>query len=206
MTKDDIFTDNDSFFALKAVCNGLYKEKGSRFLSFAFPVCDVENAMATLREYRKRFFDARHVCFAYKIGATVIQTRTSDDGEPSGTAGQAILGQINSANLTNVLIIVVRYFGGVLLGTGGLYRAYKTAAADALQNGEIIEQIVENQIIIMFENQILNNVKKVINDNNLKILNQKFDINCTMQISVRKSLTDIIIQKFKENNIAILQY
>ncbi|MCL1868132.1 MAG: YigZ family protein, partial [Paludibacter sp.] len=114
---------NDTFLTLNALCEGIYKEKGSKFLSFAMPVCDAKTAMETVKEYRKRFYDARHVCFAFKIGTEKSETRANDDGEPSGTAGQPILGQINAANLTNVLIIVVRYFGGVLLGTGGLHQA-----------------------------------------------------------------------------------
>lgn len=197
---------NDTFLTLKVLCDGLYKDKGSRFLSFAMPVGDVKNAMEMVKEYRKRFYDARHICFAYKIGTETIQTRVNDDGEPSGTAGQPILGQINSANLTNVLIIVVRYFGGVLLGTGGLRQAYKTAAADALQNGEIIEQIIENQLNTEFEYPILNNIMKIVKDYDLKILKQNFETNCTMQISVRKSLAKIVIQKLNENDCLILQY
>ncbi|MCL2597628.1 MAG: YigZ family protein [Paludibacter sp.] len=205
MTQDDIFTNNDTFFTLKELSCGLYKDKGSRFLSFAMPVCDAKSAMNTLTDYRKRFYDARHICFAYKIGTETAQTRVNDDGEPSGTAGQPILGQINSANLTNVMIIVVRYFGGILLGTGGLRQAYKTAAADALQKGDIVEQIIENQINIKFEYSTLNNVMRIVKDYDLKIINLNLMINCTMQISVRKAFTDIIMKKFKENNIFILQ-
>jgi uncharacterized YigZ family protein len=196
---------NDTFLTLKTLCEGFYKDKGSKFLSFAIPVPNPKTAMETVKDYRKRFYDARHVCFAFKIGAETPETRANDDGEPSGTAGQPILRQINSANLTNVLIIVVRYFGGVLLGTSGLRQAYKTAAADALQNGEIIEQIIENQINIVFEYPILNDVMKIIKDFNLKILSQNFETNCTMQISARKSLTDTVTQKLTETDGVILQ-
>ena len=133
----------NTFFTLKILCEGIYKDKGSKFLSFAMPVADSKTAMETVKAYRKRFYDARHVCFAFKIGVENPETRTNDNGEPSGTAGRPILGQINSANLTNVLIVVVRYFGGVLLGTGGLRQAYKNAAADALKNGKIIEKVIE---------------------------------------------------------------
>ncbi|GHT17810.1 hypothetical protein FACS189429_2750 [Bacteroidia bacterium] len=189
---------NDTFRTLKTLSEGLYKDKGSKFLAFAMPVADVKTAMETLKEYRKRFYDARHVCFAYKIGAENPETRTNDDGEPSGTAGRPILGQINSNDLTNLLIVVVRYFGGVLLGTGGLIEAYKSAAADAIENGEIVEQIVENQINICFEYPRLNSVMKIVKDFELKILTPKFEISCEMQIAVRKTLAETIINKLMD--------
>lgn len=195
----------NTFLTLKTLGEGLYKNKGSRFLSFAMPVSDAKTAMETIKIYRKRFYDAKHVCFAYKIGSEAYEVRASDDGEPSGTAGRPILGQINSKNITNVLIIVVRYFGGILLGTGGLIEAYKNAAADALQNSKIIEQTIENQINITFEYLILNNVMKIVKDFDLKILNQSFEMNCTMQIAVKKSITKLIAQKFIETNGVILQ-
>jgi len=196
----------DTFFTLKTLCEGIYKDKGSKFLSFAMPIADSKTAIETVKEYRKRFYDARHVCFAFKIGTENPEIRTNDDGEPSGTAGQPILGQINSANLTNVLIIVVRYFGGVLLGTGGLRLAYKNATVDALKNGKIIEQIIENQIIIKFLYSFLNNILKIIKYYNLRIISQKIETDCTIQIAVRKSLTEIVTQKFTEyGDCVILQ-
>ncbi|MDR2823864.1 MAG: YigZ family protein [Prevotellaceae bacterium] len=188
---------SDTFRTLKGLSEGLYKDKGSKFLAFAMPVADVKTAMETLKTYRKRFYDARHVCFAYKIGATNPEMRANDDGEPSGTAGRPILGQINSFNLTNILIIVVRYFGGVLLGTSGLIEAYRAAAANAIKNGKITEQIINNQVNIAFEYSLLNSVMKIVKDYDLKISNQTFEMNCEMQIVVRQTLVTEVENKLK---------
>jgi len=127
----------DSFLTITRRSEGIYKEKGSKFLAFAIPVSDVEEVKAIVAAFRKEYYDARHVCYAYMLGADREEFRANDDGEPSGTAGRPILGQINSAGLTDILILVVRYFGGVLLGTGGLVTAYKSAAADAIANNEL---------------------------------------------------------------------
>ncbi|MDR1653954.1 MAG: YigZ family protein [Prevotellaceae bacterium] len=185
----------DTFRTLKALSQGLYKDKGSKFLAFAMPVDSVSTATATIQEYRKRFYDARHVCFAYKIGTANPETRSFDDGEPSGTAGRPVLGQINSNNLTNVLVIVVRYFGGILLGTGGLIKAYRAAAADAVENGEIVEQFIENKINISFEYPLLSSVMKIVKDFDLIILSRKFENECQMQVSVRQTLIPVVAEK-----------
>ena len=133
---------SDIYKTINSTAEGIYKIKGSKFLSFAIPVQNVDEIKVIVAEYRKQYFDARHVCYAYMLGNERLEFRANDDGEPSGTAGRPILGQINSYELTDVMIIVVRYFGGILLGTGGLVSAYKEAAIEALSQAEIIEKIV----------------------------------------------------------------
>lgn len=189
----------DKYKTIEAISEGLYKEKGSKFLSFAIPVKSVEETKEILTEYRKRFFDARHVCYAYMLGYDRTEFRANDDGEPSGTAGRPILGQINSRELTNVLVIVVRYFGGVLLGTGGLVTAYKEAAADALNAAEINERTVKNAFSIAFGYLSMNEVMKVIKDLNAEIVSQTFDNKCSINVLVDKSQAALLISKFDNN-------
>ena len=145
----------DSYKTIVKLSEGIYKEKGSKFLSFAIPATSVEEVKLILEEYRKRFYDARHVCYAYMLGAGRNEFRANDDGEPSGTAGRPILGQINSFELTNILVIVARYFGGILLGTGGLITAYKEAAKDALAQAEVLEKTVKIRFKIEFGYELL---------------------------------------------------
>ncbi len=175
---------------------GIYKEKGSKFLSFAFPVSDTDEIKSILDNFRKEYYDARHVCYAYMLGEERTDFRANDDGEPSGTAGRPILGQINSFELTNILIIVVRYFGGILLGTGGLVTAYKEAAADAIQNGEIIEKKIKLPLTIQFSYELMSEVSRVINEYDLKISNQKFEMDCRMTFAIPKEKYDEINGRF----------
>ena len=189
----------DKYKTIEAISEGLYKEKGSKFLSFAIPVKSVEGTKEILAEYRKRFFDARHVCYAYMLGYDRTEFRANDDGEPSGTAGRPILGQINSRELTNVLVIVVRYFGGVLLGTGGLVTAYKEAAADALNAAEINEHTVKNAFSIAFGYLSMNEVMKVIKELNAEIVSQTFDNECSINVLVDKSQAALLMSKFDNN-------
>jgi uncharacterized YigZ family protein len=189
----------EKYKTIEAISEGLYKEKGSKFLSFAIPVKSVDEIKEILVDYRKRFFDARHVCYAYMLGYDRTEFRANDDGEPSGTAGRPILGQINSRELTNVLVIVVRYFGGVLLGTGGLITAYKEAAADALNTAEISDRTVRNAFSIAFGYLSMNEVMKVIKDLNAEIVNQTFDNECNMTILVDKSQIPLLVAKFENN-------
>ena len=177
----------DKYNTIQNPSEGIYKEKGSKFLSFAFSVYSVEEAMSIVESYRKRFYDARHVCYAYSVGTDNPQTRVNDDGEPSGTAGRPIMGQIQSNGLNNILIIVVRYFGGILLGTGGLIVAYKSAAADAIENAQIVEKIVEIPMHLQFDYLVMNDVMKIIKDANLSVMNPVYDLDCSFDILCPKS-------------------
>ncbi len=177
---------SDTYKTLNGPSEGLYKEKGSRFLAFAHPLTTVQEAKTLIDGYRKTYHDARHVCFAYTLGVEQPETRSSDDGEPSGTAGRPILGQLASFDLSNVLIVVVRYFGGVLLGTGGLVVAYKAAAAEALSVGEIVEKTVDVDVKLTFEFPSLNEVMKLVKKLDARILSQGYDSNCTMTLRIRK--------------------
>lgn len=188
----------ENFKTIKASSEGIYKEKGSKFLSFALPVTTMDEIKNLLDEYRKKYFDARHVCYAYVSGADKSGFRSNDDGEPSGTAGRPILGQIHSRDLTNVLVIVVRYFGGVLLGTGGLVTAYKEAAANALNEAEIVEKQVTIMYNLHFPYLQMNNVMKIIKDLDLKILQQQFELECEIQLEVCLKDNDIFQTKIHD--------
>lgn len=185
----------ENFKTIKALSEGIYKEKGSKFLSFALPVTSVDEIKNLLDEYKKKYFDARHVCYAYVTGVEKSVFRSSDDGEPSGTAGRPIMGQIHSRDLTNVLVIVVRYFGGVLLGTGGLVTAYKEAAANALNEAEIVEKQVTLMYNLHFPYIQMNNVMKIIKDLDLKIYHQHFELECEIQLEVCLKDNDIFLTK-----------
>ncbi len=177
---------SDIYKTITTTYKGIYKEKGSKFLSFAIPVSTVEEVKEFVKNHRKDYYDARHVCYAYMLGADRNDFRTNDDGEPGGTAGRPILGQINSRDLTNVLVIVVRYFGGILLGTGGLTTAYKEAAADALNLAAIIEKTVDVIISIHFDYVQTNEVMNIIKDSNARIIQQSFENLCVIQLSIPK--------------------
>lgn len=177
----------ESYLTIKNKSEGLYKEKGSKFLSFAIPVSNIEEIKEILKDYRKEFYDARHVCYAYMLGADRDEFRANDDGEPSGTAGRPILGQINSRNLTNVLVIVVRYFGGILLGTGGLIVAYKQAAADALDLAEIEERQVECMHKVHFDYPQMNDVMRILKEENASVKDTQYTNGCTVYFEVCKA-------------------
>ncbi len=172
----------DFFRTIKDTSEGLYKEKMSKFISFAIPVSSAEEAKETVKSYQKKYYDARHVCWAYMIGTERNEFYSNDNGEPSGTAGKPILGQINSYNLTNILIVVIRYFGGIKLGTSGLIVAYKAAAADAIENGEIIECHEQAQLSFTFPYLSMNGVMKLVKDTGVNITSQIFDNDCYMTI------------------------
>ena len=195
---------SDIFKTLSTSTEGIYKEKGSKFLSFAIPVQSADEVKEIIKAYKKEFYDARHVCYAYMLGGERKDWRANDDGEPSGTAGKPILGQINSRELTNVLVIVVRYFGGILLGTGGLTVAYREAAADALNLAEIIEKTVDQVFTISFEYVLMNDVMRVIKDSNALIISQTFDNQCWMQLSIRMKDATLLTGKLEKiNNLLI---
>lgn len=196
-----IFIMHNTYKTIKAPANGIYKEKGSKFLSFAFPITTVEQAKELIEKHKKEYFDARHVCYAYMLGNERDTFRAYDDGEPSGTAGKPILGQLNSHQLTDILLIVVRYFGGVLLGTGGLTTAYKEAANDAITNAELIEKTVKANITIRFDFLMLNDIMNISKQLNAKISEQKFDTECRMKIEIDKA--DEAIAKTKLDQLSI---
>ena len=174
----------DSFKTIASIAEGTYSEKRSKFLAFAIPVATVDEVKAHVAEYQKRYYDARHACYAYMLGAERTDFRANDNGEPSGTAGKPILGQINSYELTNILIIVVRYFGG----TSGLIVAYRQAAIEALESAQIIEKTVDDDITFTFEFPMMNAVMKVVKDMNPQIISQGYDTDCTMTLRIRRGL------------------
>lgn len=178
----------DTYKTIKALSEGYYTEKRSRFLSFAIPVRTVEEIKDIIQEYRKKFYDARHVCWAYMLGAERSVFRANDDGEPSSTAGKPILGQINSNELTDMLIIVVRYFGGIELGTSGLIVAYRAAAADAIAAAEIEERTVDEDLTVVFEYPYLNGIMRIVKEEQPEIISQRFEMTCEMTLRIRKNL------------------
>ena len=190
---------SDFFKTVKGISQGLYKEKMSKFISFAEPVQSADEAKAVIKKYQNQYHDARHVCWAYMIGTDRSEYLSSDNGEPSGTAGKPILGQINSFGLTNIVIVVVRYFGGIKLGTSGLIVAYREAAAEAINAGEILECHEQATLTFTFAYLGMNDVMKVIKSEDLRILSQDFDNCCTMTVQLdadkaeplKKRLTDL---------------
>ncbi|MGM9812493.1 MAG: IMPACT family protein [Muribaculaceae bacterium] len=190
---------SDFFKTVKGISQGLYKEKMSKFISFAEPVQSADEAKAVVKKYQNQYHDARHVCWAYMIGTDRSEYLSSDNGEPSGTAGKPILGQINSFGLTNIVIVVVRYFGGIKLGTSGLIVAYREAAAEAIKAGEILDCHEQTTITFTFAYLGMNDVMKVIKSEDLRIVSQDFDNCCTMTVQLdadkaeplKKRLTDL---------------
>lgn len=178
----------DSFKTIIKGGEGYYTEKRSKFLAFAHHVKSVDEVKELVSHYRKKYFDARHVCYAYMIGTERILFRANDDGEPGSTAGKPILGQINRNEITDVLIVVVRYFGGVKLGTGGLIVAYREAAADAIRNSEISYKLIEEKIDYTFPYIIMDKVMKVVKEMQPRILSQSYNNICVLSLSIRKSL------------------
>lgn len=178
----------DTYRTIKDLAEGTYSEKRSKFLAFAIPVSSVEEIKEYVSQFQKKYYDARHVCYAYMLGPERLEFRANDNGEPSGTAGKPILGQINSNELTDILIIVVRYFGGVKLGTSGLIVAYKSAAAEAISASEIIEKTVDAEITCLFEYPFMNDVMRIVKEMSPQILSQSYDTDCRMTLSIRKDL------------------
>lgn len=189
-----------TYRTITSISEGFYSEKGSKFLSFAIPVSNKEEIKQILKDYRSNFHDARHICYAWMLGPDRLDFRANDNGEPSGTAGRPILGQINSQNLTNILIVVVRYFGGILLGTGGLNSAYKEAAADALHQATIIEKEVTVQYHVVFDYPAMNDIMHLIKTHNIEIITQQFEEKCLLKIEVPIQKIEIIMNKLKEKS------
>jgi uncharacterized YigZ family protein len=192
------FLENDTYKTISTASEEvLYKEKNSKFFGYAFPVTTEEEIKEILEGLRKTHFSARHWCYAYQIGTEKIQYRANDDGEPNNSAGMPIYGQIQSFEVTNVIIVVVRYFGGVKLGVGGLISAYKTAAQMALENSEIVEQTINKFFTISFEYVHLNKVMRIIKEKNLQIVSQKMEMDCEIQISIRKKNVQNLLDTFE---------
>lgn len=189
---------NDTFKSLEAPSEGLYKEKGSKFLAFAYPVTSEEEVKRHLECIRKEYYDARHHCYAYRLGLDGSVWRMNDDGEPSSTAGRPILGQIQSAGLSDILIVVVRYFGGIKLGVPGLINAYRSAAADAVSNGRIVEKTAAETFAVTFDYTGMDRVMRVMKDMGLSPLRFDTDNVCRLEMSVRLRDTDRFIQRMTE--------
>lgn len=201
---------NDTYRTIAGPAEGLYKEKGSKFLAFAFPIGSAatkqgrtvtlqekEEEIKTLLEAkRKEYFDARHHCYAYILGADKANFRMNDDGEPSSTAGKPIHGQLLSLNLTDALVIVIRYFGGIKLGVSGLINAYKTAASDALSHAEIIEKTIDLRYHVDFQYPQMNDVMRILKQYDLVPQSQQYDMQCSLQFAVRRSLSMKVVDAF----------
>ena len=177
----------DEYKTLKTGGEGYYTDKRSKFLAFAHHVSTVDEIKDLLADYRKKYYDARHVCYAYMLGPERLEFRANDDGEPSSTAGKPILGQINSNELTDILIVVVRYYGGVNLGTSGLIVAYREAAADAIAHSEIETRQVEEVITYSFSYPLMNDVMRIVKEMQPRIISQTYDNTCEIRLSIRKS-------------------
>ena len=178
----------DTYKTIVGQAEGIYTEKRSKFIAIALPVRTIDEIKAHLEVYQKKYYDARHVCYAYMLGHERKDFRANDNGEPSGTAGKPILGQINSNELTNILIIVVRYFGGIKLGTSGLIVAYKAAAAEAIAAATIIEKTVDEEVTFYFEYPFMNDVMRIVKEEEPEIVAQGYDMDCNMTLRIRQSM------------------
>lgn len=198
----------DTYLTISSASQGIYKEKGSKFLAFAFPIFSEEEFKTHLTQIKKDYHDARHHCYAFKLGLTENEYRYSDDGEPNNSAGKPIYGQFLSKNLTNVGIVVVRYFGGTKLGVGGLVTAYKEAATDALNNAEIIEQTVNNFYQITFDYSVMSEVMNFIKKHELNVSKQVFETSCLIEFSIRQNKAGFVVnelEKMKELKIKFVK-
>lgn len=190
----------DTFLTIATESIGLFKDKGSKFIAYAYPVSTEAEIKEHLEDLRKEHHGARHHCYAYRLGADKLNFRANDDGEPSSTAGKPILGQIVSRDLSNILIVVVRYFGGTLLGVSGLINAYKNASSDALDNANIITATVENIIEIEFDYLAMNDIMKIVKDAQLSIKSQSFEAICRINVACKASMTEQIVAKLQKIN------
>ena len=188
----------DSYKSIASESRGLFKDNGSRFIAHAYPVETEEEVKEIVAALKKEYYDARHHVYAYRLGYKGDRFRANDDGEPSGSSGRPVLGQIDSCGLSDVLVVVVRYFGGIKLGIPGLIRAYKTSTADALANAEIVEKIASRLYRVHFGYMSMNSVMKVFKDMDLVQKNQSFDMECSMDTSVRLSLVDTFLERMAD--------
>ena len=190
--------EEDIYKTIDIAGEGIYSEKRSKFLAFAIPVQSTDDVKREVEAYQKKYYDARHVCYAYRLGERRELFRANDNGEPSGTAGKPILGQIDSRELTNVLVIVVRYFGGIKLGTSGLIVAYKAAAAEALDATEHIEKTINEEITLKFSYPLLNDVLRIVKEENPRIVEQVFDNECIVTLSIRLSRMTRLRERYEK--------
>ena len=186
---------NDEYETIDSIGEGIYSEKRSKFLAFAHPAVSVEQVKDLIADYRKKYYDARHVCYAYVLGAERQDFRTNDDGEPSSTAGKPILGQINSNELTDILVVVVRYYGGVNLGTGGLISAYRTAAALAIENASKVKKTVEETVVHTFVYPLMNKVMRTAREMGARIVDTHYDNSCEIVLSIARSKASLLRSK-----------
>ena len=190
--------EEDIYKTIDVAGEGIYSEKRSKFLAFAIPVPTLDDVKREVEAYQKKYYDARHVCYAYRLGERRELFRANDNGEPSGTAGKPILGQIDSRELTNVLVIVVRYFGGIKLGTSGLIVAYKAAAAEALDATEHVEKTINGEILLKFSYPLLNDVLRIVKEENPRIVEQIFDNECVVRLSIRLSRMPRLRERYEK--------
>lgn len=187
----------DTYKTIVRTSEGLYKEKMSKFLSFAVPCTSAQEALDVVKLYRNEYCDARHCCWAYMLGPERLEYRSNDDGEPSGTAGKPILGQINSFGLTNLVVIVVRYFGGIKLGTSGLIEAYRIAAQEALAVAETEERLIEEQLQVAFEYPLMGEVMRIVKEEGATVLEQDFQLSCRLHLSLRRGQMPHMRERFE---------
>lgn len=196
---------DDTFKTISALSEAVYTEKRSKFIAFALPVTTLEEIKEHLEIYQKKYYDARHVCYAYMLGPERKDFRANDNGEPSGTAGKPILGQINSNELTDILVVVVRYFGGIKLGTSGLIVAYKAAAAEAIAAATIVERTVDEELTVSFEFPFMNDIMRVVKEEGPQIITQLYDMDCTMTLRIRKSRMPVLAERLAKVETARVQ-
>lgn len=188
---------SDEYLSLASFSEGFFKDRGSKFFAHAYHVCEEKEIKEILKNLRKEFHDARHHCYAYRLGSEKLIYRANDDGEPSSSAGKPILGQIISHDLTDVLIVVIRYFGGTLLGVPGLINANRSAAKDAIKNGQIVVKTIKDVIHIRFDYLAMNNVMRIIKDYKAKLIYQEYDMECLIHLQIRSSQTSKLIHKLE---------
>lgn len=189
---------SDTYLTIQDKSEGIYTEKRSKFLAFAHPVETIDEIKDLLTDYKKKYYDARHVCYAYMLGPERADFRANDDGEPSSTAGKPIFGQINSRELTNILVVVIRYFGGVKLGTSGLIVAYREAAAEALSAATVIEKTIEETVTFTFPYVMMNSVMRVVKELNPRIVEQKYDETCIITLAIKRSMAPMLEERLNK--------
>ncbi|MFP4556628.1 MAG: IMPACT family protein [Bacteroidales bacterium] len=199
-------TTTDEYYTIEQTSQGIYKEKGSKFIALAFPVKTEEEVKEVQQELRKKYHDARHHCYAYVIGFKGEAWRANDDGEPSSTAGKPIHGQILSRNLTNTLVVVIRYFGGTKLGVSGLINAYKTAASEALDANEVVKRTINDIYRLSFDYEDTNDIMRLLKDDGVNILEQNFGAACDMVLAIRQGLVEQVLDKVEKIDSAEAEY